>query len=83
MHVNFVSRMFMCLYIHAGGVNSPWVQAGIAAYPLPRYIVSTAAAEFFVIRDCCDHDPEQQVSALTLQTRTLLRILGRSHLPRL
>lgn len=30
VHMNFVSRMYMCVYIPAGGVASPWVQADMA-----------------------------------------------------
>lgn len=69
----------MHVYIQAGGVASPWEQAGIAA-EVQLILASTAAAEFFVIR-VCDHDLEKQ--DLLCFPRILLRIPERSPLPRL
>lgn len=61
----------LCARIHAGGVTSPWVQPGITALAVPRYVVilvRSAAVEFIMIPDCSDHDLEKQVSVLLLYT---------------
>lgn len=63
----------MCVYlwacINAGGVTSLWVQPGTAALAVTRCVVilaRSAAVEFIMIHDCCDHDLEKQVSVLLL-----------------